>query len=146
MHLASSSALIKSPILLYDGTCGFCAESVQFILARDPEGPLRFAALDSATGRDILERHPEVHGFDSVLFVEPADGTNPERVFAHSSAALRVATYLGGSWQWFQLARFVPSPVRDAIYRLIARHRHRLSAKGPLCVIPSARDRARFID
>src|SRR5689334_14181764 len=96
------SALLTSPILLYDGTCGFCAESVQFVLERDPAGTLRFAALDSATGRDILERHPEVRGFDSVLYVEPADGTNPERVFAHSNAALRVAAYLGDSWRWVQ--------------------------------------------
>jgi predicted DCC family thiol-disulfide oxidoreductase YuxK len=142
----SQSAPIASPILLYDGTCGFCAESVQFILARDRKGTLRFAALDSGTGRAILERHPDVRGFDSVLFVEPADGANPERVLAHSTAALRVATYLGGSWRLLQLARFVPSPIRDAVYRLIARHRHRLSANGPVCVIPSARDRARFLD
>ena len=135
-----------SPILLYDGTCGFCAESVQFVLARDPEGTLRFAALDSATGHDILARHPEVRGFDSVLFVVPEEGTNPERVFAHSSAALRVARYLGGSWRWVELARFIPSPIRDAVYRLIARHRHRLTANAPLCVIPTARDRARFLD
>jgi len=78
--------------------------------------------------------------------VEPAEGANPERVFAHSTAALRVANYLGGSWRLLQVARFVPSPLRDAVYRLIARHRHRLSANGPLCVIPAARDRARFLD
>ena len=142
----SPRAPVTSPILLYDGACGFCAESVQFVLARDPGGPLRFAALDSATGRDILERHPDVRGFDSVLFVEPADDTNPERVFAHSNAALRVAAYLGGPWRLLQMARLVPSPVRDGVYRLIARHRHRLSAHGPLCVIPTARDRARFLD
>ena len=135
-----------SPILLYDGTCGFCAESVQFVLERDPGGTLQFAALDSATGRDILARHPEVRGFDSVLFVEPASGTSPERVFAYSSAALQVANYLGGSWRWVELSRFVPRPLRDAVYRLIARHRHRLTAKDPVCVIPSAGDRARFLD
>ena len=137
---------LTSPILLYDGTCGFCAESVQFVLARDPEGALRFAALDSATGRAILQRHPEVRAFDSVLFVEPADAANPERVHAHSSAALRVASYLGGPWRLMQLARVVPTPIRDAVYRLIARHRHRLSANGPQCVIPSAQDRQRFLD
>ena len=142
----SESAPLTSPILLYDGTCGFCAESVQFVLARDRKGTLRFAALDSATGRAILERHPEVRGFGSVLFVEPDYGATPERVFAHSTAALRVAAYLGGSWRLLQLARLVPSPIRDAVYRLIARHRHRLSANGPVCVIPSAQDRARFLE
>ena len=26
-----------APVLLYDGTCGFCNASVQFIIARDPK-------------------------------------------------------------------------------------------------------------
>lgn len=142
----SQRASVTSPILLYDGACGFCAGSIQFLLARDRRGTLLFAALDSVTGRDILERHPDLRGFDSVLFVEPAGDTNPERVFAHSDAALRAAAYLGGPWRVLQLARIVPAPVRDAVYRLIARHRHRLSANGAVCVIPAARDRGRFLD
>jgi predicted DCC family thiol-disulfide oxidoreductase YuxK len=133
------------PVLLYDGTCGFCAESVQFVLKHDRRGRLRFAALDGAYGRGVLDRHPELRGFDSVLYVEPAVNGAPERVVAHSSAALRVAEYLGGRWGLFRVARVIPSPIRDAVYRLVARHRHRLSAHGPQCVIPSAQDRARFL-
>src|SRR5688572_14414366 len=133
------------PVLLYDGTCGFCAESVQFVLKHDRRGRLRFAALDSAYGRGVLYRHPELRGFDSVLFVEPAVNGVQEKVVAHSSAALRVAEYLGGRWGLFRVARVIPSPIRDAVYRLVARHRHRLSAHGPQCVIPSAQDHARFL-
>ena len=139
-------ARVTSPILLYDGTCGFCAASVQFILARDRKGTMRFAAIDSAAGRDVLQRHPGVRAFDSVLFVEPANGDQPQRVFGHSDAALRVASYLGGLWRLLGLARIVPRPVRDAAYRLIASHRHRLTAGGQKCVIPSAQDRGRFLE
>ena len=39
------------PVLLYDGTCGFCAESVQLVLRHDRRGALQFAALDSSFGR-----------------------------------------------------------------------------------------------
>lgn len=133
------------PVLLYDGTCGFCAESVQFVLRHDRRGLLRFAALDSTYGRAVLDRHPEVRGFDSVLFVEPAMSGAPERVTAHSSATLRVAEYLGGRWGLLRVTRIIPSAIRDAVYRLVARHRHRLSAHGPQCVIPSPPDRARFL-
>jgi predicted DCC family thiol-disulfide oxidoreductase YuxK len=133
------------PVLLYDGTCGFCAESVQFVLRHDRRGQLRFAALDSAYGRAVLDRHPEVRGFDSVLFAEPAMNGAPERVAAHSSAALRVAEYLGGRWGLFRVTRVIPAPIRDAVYRLVARHRHRLSAHGPQCVVPSEQERARFL-
>lgn len=144
--LRAASTAITTPLLLYDGTCGFCAESVEFVLTRDRRKTMRFAALDSAAGRAVLERHPEVLAFDSVLFVEPANGEQPERVFAHSDAALRVLSYLGGPWRLLGLARIVPRPVRDATYRLIARHRHRLSGIRPRCVIPSDGDRGRFLE
>ena len=48
------------PVLLYDGTCGFCAESVQLVLRHDRRGALQFAALDSSFGRAVLARHPEI--------------------------------------------------------------------------------------
>jgi predicted DCC family thiol-disulfide oxidoreductase YuxK len=138
---AAPDESMAGPVLLYDGTCGFCAESVQFVLRHDRRGLLRFAALDSAYGRRVLNRHPELRGFDSVLFVDPAQ----DKVAAHSSAVLRVAAYLGGRWGLLRVARVIPSPIRDAVYRLVARHRHRLSAHGPQCLVPSAQDRARFL-
>ena len=136
----------NAPILLYDGTCGFCADSVQFVLDRDQRRTMRFAALEGAFGRAIITRHPEIRAFDTVLYVAPARDGEPERIYAHSSAVMQVASYLGGRWRLLQLARIIPSFVRDGVYRLIARHRHRLSGHRPQCVIPSAQDRARFLD
>ena len=132
-----------APVLLYDGTCGFCAESVQFVLKRDRKGTLRFAPIDSVYGRAAIERHPELKDVDSVLWVAPADEQNIERVFTHSAAAMRVASYLGGPWGLLQVARIVPAAIRDAIYRLIAKHRHRLSDKQ--CFVPTDQERSRFL-
>src|SRR5262249_51494709 len=36
-------------LVLYDGTCGFCAHTVQWILAADPAGRVRFAPLQGST-------------------------------------------------------------------------------------------------
>jgi hypothetical protein len=44
-------------ILLFDGVCNFCSGKVAFVLQRDPEGVFRFAALQSVTGQDLLERY-----------------------------------------------------------------------------------------
>lgn len=136
----------SGPVLLYDGTCGFCAGSVQFVLKHDRRRTLRFAALDSAYGREILERHPEIAGIDSVLWVEPPDAPDSsEVVFVRSLAALEVARYLGGVWRAAALARVIPGPLRDAVYRVVARHRHRLSRGGPACFVPASEERARFL-
>ena len=136
----------SAPVLLYDGTCGFCADSVQFVLKHDRKREMQFAALDGAFGRAVVARHPEVGGYDSVLYVEPARDGRSERVYIHSDAVMRVATYLGGPWRLLQLMRILPGFIRDNAYRLVARHRHRLSASRPQCVIPSAQDRGRFLE
>jgi predicted DCC family thiol-disulfide oxidoreductase YuxK len=135
---------VAAPVLLYDSTCGFCADSVRFVLRHDRNGVLRFAPLDSAYGRAVIERHPGIRDIDSVLWVEPAGVRGVERVFARSAAAMRVASYLGGTWRLVQLAGIVPAPIRDAIYRLIARHRHRLSGRLQ-CFVPTAEERSRFL-
>ena len=144
MMTVTSVQPVSSPVLLYDGTCGFCADSIQFILRHERGRTLHFAALDSAYGRAVLARHPELRAVDSMLLVEPVSAGEPERILAHSAAALRVASYLSGFWRLLRVARLVPRPIRDAVYRLIARHRHSLSSAQ--CIIPSEHDRARFLE
>lgn len=133
-----------APVLLYDGVCGFCNKTVQMILDRDRRGTMRFAALQSDYGRAVVERHPELRGVDSVVFVEKSDGG--ERVHTRSDAALKVASYLGGFWKVFLCAYVVPRPARDYLYDLFARNRYRLFGKFDQCMLPPAEARARFLD
>jgi hypothetical protein len=70
----------SSPVLLYDGTCGFCAESVQLVLRHDRRRTLRFAALQGAFGVDVRARHPELARVDSVVWVDPPLAGQAERV------------------------------------------------------------------
>ena len=134
------------PVLLYDGTCGFCADSVQLVLRHDRAGTLRFAALQGEAGRGIRAAHPELDGVDSMVWFEPRPDGARGRVFTRSAAAIRVARYLGGWWSLARLAAAIPGPVRDAGYDLVALHRHRLRADGPACLVPAPEVRARFLD
>jgi predicted DCC family thiol-disulfide oxidoreductase YuxK len=106
---------------------------------------VRFAPLDGAFARAVLARHPELRDIDSVVWVEAEAGDATERVLTRSTAALRVASYLGGWWRLATIARLVPRPLRDAVYRLIARHRHRLSRGEPHCLVPTASQHDRFL-
>lgn len=118
---------------------------MQFILRHERRHTLQFAALDSEIGRRIRSRHPELAAVDSMIWVE-GQGGRSERLLIRSAAGLRVARYLGGPWQMAALAYLVPRPIRDAVYDVIARHRHRL-ARGPeQCYIPPPAVRARFLD
>jgi predicted DCC family thiol-disulfide oxidoreductase YuxK len=134
-----------APLLLYDGSCGFCADTVQFVLRHDVRSrTLRFASLQGPTGAAIRDRHPALASADSVVWLSSIDDSAP---LVRSDAALRVLRYLGGAWSALEtLARIVPRGIRDRVYDLVARHRHRLSADGAACVVPTPEERARFLD
>ncbi|VEG51096.1 thiol-disulfide oxidoreductase [Mycolicibacterium aurum] len=66
--------MAATPVLLYDGICGFCNGAVQTILRLDRDGDLRFAALDSEFGKAVITRHPHLADVDSVVFVDDPGG------------------------------------------------------------------------
>lgn len=132
------------PIVLYDGLCGFCDASVQWLLAHDPEGRLAYAALGGETAVAILSRHPEVPGnLDSILFVEPeGDG---ERVSWHSSAIFAICRRLPGGWRALAWFGILPRFLTDLGYRFIARIRYRIWGRRESCRVPTPGERARFL-
>ena len=138
--------MIDRPVLLYDGLCGFCDGTVQFILERDRRGTLGFATLQGDFARDVIARHPEIAGVDSLVLVEPDVASGRERVFVRSEGALRVARYLGGAWHLARGVAIVPRPLRDWAYDAFARIRYRVFGEYDSCPIPSPEQRARFID
>ena len=131
-------------VLLYDGVCGFCNRSVHTIIRHDRRGEMQFAALQSEYGKSVVARHPELQNIDSLVLVERVNGE--EKISTHSTAALRIAAYLGGWWKFFLIARAIPRPLRDIFYNLFARYRYRLFGKYESCPIPSPEIRSRFID
>ena len=66
-------------------------------------------------------------------------------VFFKSDAALTVLSHLP-RWGWVRVLRFVPKPLRDEVYNLVARNRYRIFGKYEECFIPDASLRARTIE
>ncbi len=71
-------------MLVYDGSCGFCARSVQFILLHERRHDLLFVPRDSQLGQE-LRRHFHLEAVESMLWI---DGDN---VATESSSVLRAA-------------------------------------------------------
>src|SRR6476646_7646729 len=138
--------MTDGPVLLYDGLCGFCDGTVQFILKRDRGGTLRFATLQGDFARDVIARHPEVAGVDSLVLVESDVGSGRENVYVRSEGALRVARYLGGGWHLARAVAIVPRFLRDRAYDAFSRIRYRVFGRYDRCPIPTPEQRARFID
>jgi predicted DCC family thiol-disulfide oxidoreductase YuxK len=137
---------MSGPVLLYDGLCGLCDRSVQFVLRHDRRGVIRFATLQGEYARGVLARHPGLAGVDSLVFVETDPATGEERVATRSTGTLRIARYLGGPWPLARVFSLVPRFLRDAAYDLVARTRFRLFGRLDRCRVPEPAQRARFID
>lgn len=129
------------PVLLFDGVCTLCDWSVQFVLDHDRTGQVHFASLQSEIGRTLtVQCGLEPGAVDSVVFV--ADG----RCHTESDAALQVAGVLSPPWRWLSALQAVPRPLRDGVYRWVARHRYRWFGTRDACRLPTPETRARFLD
>ncbi len=81
----------RSPMLVYDGSCGFCSRSVQFMLRHERRHDLLFVTRDSELGQR-LRRASGLESVHSMLWIEN------DQVFAKSGAVIKGTAYLGGWW------------------------------------------------
>jgi predicted DCC family thiol-disulfide oxidoreductase YuxK len=141
---AGDAASAPEHLVLYDGTCGFCDRTVQWILDADRDQRFHFAPLQGPTAAAVRARHPGLPtDLDSVLYVERSAGD--EHVFVRSEAALRIAERLGRLPSWLRWMRHLPPGLTDLAYRTVARRRHRISRALGTCAVPSAAARTRFL-
>ena len=131
-------------LVLYDGVCGLCDRSVQFLLRRDRRAVFAFAALQGETAAAIRGRHSRLEGADSMVLVRDPGGP-AEQVLVRSAAALQALGALGGFWRLVSWLRIVPRPLRDAVYDTIAKRRYRWFGKFDSCRLPAPGEAARFL-
>jgi predicted DCC family thiol-disulfide oxidoreductase YuxK len=129
------------PVIVFDGVCALCSRWVRFLLRFDTRGRYRFAAMQGAQGRALLQ----AHGLD------PEDPTSfllldAGRAWTDTDAIIRVLTGLGGAWRLLGVLRWVPRRLRDPAYRALARNRYRWFGRHDTCFLPTPAQAARFLD
>ena len=132
--------MISHPVILFDGVCNFCDDWVNFVIKREKKSIIKFAALQSEAGQQILTQfNLPIHSFDTFIFIE--DGV----IYTKSTAALKVCRYLTTFWRLLYGLIIVPKFIRDGVYQLIARNRYAWFGKKDTCMIPSPEVRSRFL-
>lgn len=129
-------------IVLIDGVCRLCQGLVRFIIPRDPQARLRFAALQGETGGALLRKHGLEAGgaLRTVVLIE--NGT----CYTESGAALRIARKLSFPWPLFYAFIVVPPPLRNGVYRWVARNRYKWFGQEESCLMPSPELQGRFME
>jgi predicted DCC family thiol-disulfide oxidoreductase YuxK len=134
--------------ILFDGVCNLCNGFVQFVLARDPCRRFKFGSLQSEAAQKLLARH--VHsdigvGLESIPLSSVILLEDDGRIYRESAAVLRVLKGLSGLWPLMYAFVIIPAPIRDRVYRWIARNRYRWFGKRDQCMLPTPEVRDRFI-
>ena len=133
-------------MVLYDGVCGLCNRTVQFILRRDQHDRFRYAPLQGTIAHEILARHGvDADDLNSVYLVYNV-GKPTEGLLSRSRAVLHILKVLGGFWRLVAGLGVLPTVTLDATYRWVARRRYRWFGQYDHCPIPKPAERRKFID
>jgi predicted DCC family thiol-disulfide oxidoreductase YuxK len=128
------------PLVVFDGYCGLCSRTVQFILRHDHRGVFRFLAAQTGLGSAIY-RHYGLSPDNYETFILISGG----RAFFASDAAIELSRHLSFPWSMAVVGRLVPRSWRDGLYFLIARNRMRFFGRSAACYLPSPETASRFL-
>lgn len=119
--------LPDKPVVLYDGDCGFCNRSVQFIWRKNAKRNILFASLQSEAAKELADQlNVEKWNTETMALVENG------KVYQYSSAALRITRHLKGGWKLMYTLLIIPPFIRNFFYRRVAANRHKLGNNCPL--------------
>ncbi|HRN85530.1 MAG TPA: DCC1-like thiol-disulfide oxidoreductase family protein [Hyphomicrobium sp.] len=130
-----------APLMIFDGHCVLCARGVQWMLARDPDGTSRFAAVQEPIPQALYRHYGlDAERFDTFMVLV---GGVPHLRWAGTLAAART---MPAPWRWLgQIGRVVPNAIGDRIYDLVQRNRIRWFGSRDVCFRPDARQSDRVL-
>ncbi|PSQ96398.1 MAG: thiol-disulfide oxidoreductase DCC [Bacteroidetes bacterium SW_9_63_38] len=127
-------------IILFDGVCNLCNGTVNFIIDHDPDGVFCFAPLQSDAAEEHLADTTLNGHLSTIVLVENGEA------YIRSTAALRIARRLTAPWPLLYFFIVVPRPLRDTVYRWIARNRYDWFGRRDECRRPTPNLKTRFLD
>ena len=129
-------------IILFDGVCNFCNDSVRFIMKRDKKDLYRYASLQSELGQKLTqERDINTDKVDSIILIQPS-----EAYYIKSDAALEIAKNMSGLYPVLSVFLFLPRGFRDFFYDLVAKNRYKWFGKKEACPMPSPEEQDKFLE
>ena len=117
-------------VLLLDGDCGLCHRLALFMDPKLGLGvDLAYRPIKSDDAQNLIIKLPEwQQKADSVYLLRSG------RSYVRSAAVIRCLLYLRWYWKmWFLILWIIPLPVRDMVYRFVAKYRHLIFKKPEYC-------------
>ncbi|MEM6159361.1 thiol-disulfide oxidoreductase DCC family protein [Erwinia sp. P6884] len=141
MSSVSPSSSGVERIVLYDGVCKLCNGWVRFLIRHDRDHTVRLAAVQTATGAELLKKVGMSP--DNVNTIVLMEG---DRTWFRAEAIFRVMDRLPWPWRLFSVLRWFPKAIGNRCYDLIASHRYRLFGRYDEQQQPEADHPGRFLE
>jgi len=125
-------------IVIYDGECGICNHTIQFILNNKPKSHIRFISFQSQIVTPYLKKY-DIKDMSSIVIIEKG------RSFKKSTAMLLLVKNLQTSWRHLYYFIVIPKTIRDIVYQLISRNRHRFIKTQHSCRFLSNEEKSFFL-
>jgi len=126
--------------ILFDGVCNLCSGFVVFTIKRDPDAKFKFASLQSNEGGNLQKEFGiDPDNIKTMVLVEN------DNYYLKSDAVLRIFKHLDGMWFILFYLIYIPRPIRNFVYDLVANNRYRWFGKKDVCMLPTPELKKRFL-
>ncbi len=124
---------LEKKIILFDGVCNLCNQSVQLIIKNDKNDAFRFVALQSPLGNEIIKKIGlNIKQTDTIVLYEPGVA-----YYIKAQAAFKIARELGGFYRLISIMQYLPANLTNFFYDYIAKNRYKWYGKRDSCMIPT---------
>ncbi len=131
----------ENPIIVFDGECALCSAFIQFVIRHDQQEEFQFTTGLSTLGQALFQHYGlDSENFETNLLISKG------RAYAKMSAFSQTTSLLPYPAKLLCFARFIPSPLDNWLYDLIARNRYRLFGQADSCLLPDCKIKKRLIE
>ena len=128
-------------IILYDGVCCLCQGTVRLVIKYDKQNKFKFAALQSDIGQQLSGKYNlDPTSLDTMIYIQH------NKTFQKSDGTLQVLKQLPYPVKMLSWFLIFPKTLRNWCYNFIGKHRYKWFGKTEQCLVPSDKDKERFID
>ena len=117
-------------VLILDGDCGLCHRLAEFVDKRIMDRELLAFRPGNSEDAELLfsKMSESIRSADTVYLVRG------RRTYIRSAAAIRCLLYMRAHWRLlFPVLWIIPLPIRDLVYRIVARYRHLFFERPEYC-------------
>ena len=117
-------------VLLLDGECGLCHRLALFMEPKlEPRVDIAYRPIESDHAQNLIIKFPEWQQKANSVYL-----LRNGRSYVRSAAIIRCLLYLRWYWKmWFLIFWIIPLPIRDMVYRFVAKYRHLIFKKPEYC-------------